>query len=280
VKRIDAHQHFWNFDPARDSWITDDMQIIRKDFAPAELKAILDKHSFDGCITVQSDPSFDENHFQLHNAEANDFIKGIVGWSDFLSPHVEKDLEYLSQFKKMKGFRYMLQGLPQRDLMLHPQFMNGISLLGKHNFAYDLLILRDQLPYVANLVSAFPQQKFVIDHLAKPDIRSGEIKQWKKDIAVLGQFPNLYCKLSGMVTEADWKKWKREEFTSYIDTVVETFGTNRILFGSDWPVCLLAASYDEVLNIAEDYFASFSQDEQERVFGLNAIDFYNLEIPD
>ena len=276
MKRIDSHQHFWKFDPVRDSWINDEMKFIQKDFLPADLQPILEQNGFDGCITVQSDQDYVENRFQLDNAEGNDFIKGIVGWVDLKSRHVEKDLEYLSQFEKMKGFRHVLQGEHQRDLMLQASFMNGISLLNKYDFTYDILIFKDQLQYLPKFVSSFPDQPFVLDHISKPDIKTGNIDQWKKDISALGQFQNLYCKISGMVTEADWKAWKKENFKPYMDVVVETFGVDRIMFGSDWPVCLVAASYDEVVGIVEDYFSSFSEDEKEKFFALNAIEFYNL----
>jgi len=276
VKRIDSHQHFWKFDPVRDSWINDEMKVIQKDFLPADLQPILEQNGFDGCITVQSDQDYVENRFQLDNAEGNDFIKGIVGWVDLKSRHVEKDLEYLSQFEKMKGFRHVLQGEHQRDLMLQASFMNGISLLNKYDFTYDILIFKDQVQYLPKFVSSFPDQPFVLDHISKPDIKTGNIDQWKKDISALGQFQNLYCKISGMVTEADWKAWKKENFKPYMDVVAETFGVDRIMFGSDWPVCLVAASYDEVVGIVEDYFSSFSEDEKEKFFALNAIEFYNL----
>jgi L-fuconolactonase len=192
------------------------------------------------------------------------------------SKTVEERLQYYTQFKKIKGFRHVLQGEPQRDLMLQPKFMNGVSLLSKYNFTYDILIFKDQLQYIPKFVSAFPDQPFVIDHIAKPDIRNANIDQWKKDISTLAQFENLYCKISGMVTEADWKNWKREDFKPYMDVVVEAFGIDRIMFGSDWPVCLVAASYNEMLEIVEDYFSSFSKEEQQKFFGLNAILFYNL----
>ena len=276
MKRIDSHQYFWKFDPVRDSWINDEMKFIQKDFLPADLQPILEQNGFDGCITVQSDQDYVENKFQFDNAEGNDFIKGIVGWVDLRSPDVEKDLDYLSQFEKMKGFRHVLQGEQQRDLMLQASFMNGISLLNKYDFTYDILIFKDQLQYLPKFVSSFPDQPFVLDHISKPDIKAGNIDQWKKDISALGQFQNLYCKISGMVTEADWKVWKKENFKPYMDVVVETFGVDRIMFGSDWPVCLVAASYDEVVGIVEDYFSSFSEDEKEKFFALNAIEFYNL----
>jgi L-fuconolactonase len=276
MKRIDSHQHFWKFDPVRDSWINDEMKLIQKDFLPEDLKTVLKQNGFDGCVSVQSDQSEEENNFHLQHVEKFDFIKGIVGWVDLRSQTIEERLQYYSVFKKLKGFRHVLQAEPQRDLMLQPAFMNGISLLSKYNFTYDILIFKDQLQYVPKLVSAFPDQPFVIDHISKPDIKNKDIRQWKKDISVLGQFENLQCKISGMVTEALWKSWAIEDFKPYMDVVVEAFGTDRIMFGSDWPVCLVAASYNEVVTIVEDYFSSFSKDEQEKFFGLNAIKFYKL----
>jgi L-fuconolactonase len=274
--RIDSHQHFWKFDPVRDSWINDKMKLIQRDFLPGNLEPLLNKNGFDGSVVVQSDQSADENTFQLENAAGNEFIKGIVGWVDLSSPSVEKDLEYLSQFPKMKGFRHILQGEPQRDFMLRPAFMKGVSLLRKYNFAYDILIFPDQLQYITKFVSSFPDQQFVIDHIAKPVIRDGKIHEWKKGIEAIAQYDNVHCKLSGMVTEADWKNWKKEDFRPYMDTVVESFGIRRLMFGSDWPVCLVAASYKEMLGIVEDYFSSFSESEQQQFFGLNATRFYNL----
>jgi L-fuconolactonase len=276
MKRIDSHQHFWKFDPVRDSWINNDMKVIQRDFLPGDLQPILEQNGFDGCVAVQSDQSEAENHFHFQNAENFDFIKGIVGWVDLQSKTAEERLQYYAQFEKIKGFRHVLQGEPQRDLMLQPSFMNGISLLRKYNFTYDILIFKDQLQYMPKFVSAFPDQLFVIDHIAKPDIKNGEIDQWREDIQQVAEFENVYCKISGMVTEADWKNWKKEKFKPYMDVVVEAFGTNRIMFGSDWPVCLVAASYNEMLGVAEDYFSSFSKEEQEDFFGLNAIRFYNL----
>jgi len=274
--RIDSHQHFWRFDPVRDSWINEDMAVIQKDFLPQDLKPLLDQHGFDGCVTVQSDQSYDENRFQLDNASRNDFIKGIVGWVELVSPHIEKDLDYLSQFEKLKGFRHVLQGEKDRAFMLQPSFMNGISLLKKYNFTYDILIFPDQLQHSLELVKAFPAQPFVIDHIAKPSIKDKNINGWKKDMKAIAEHENVYCKISGMVTETDWKQWKKNDFTPYIDTVVEAFGTDRIMYGSDWPVCLVAGSYEKVAGIVKDYFAAFSSAEQDLFFGGNAIKFYNL----
>jgi len=274
--RIDAHQHFWKFDPVRDSWINDDMAVIQKDFLPRDLQPVLKNNDFDGSVVVQSDQSENENEFQLKNAEENDFIKGAVGWVDLQANNIEERLSYYSSFKKMKGFRHVLQGETDRSLMLKPEFMNGVSQLEKFGFTYDILIYPDQLKYVPEFVGAFMHQKFVIDHLAKPGIRNKEISDWKREIQNIARFENVYCKISGMVTEADWTNWKQDDFVPYIDVVIEAFGPNRILYGSDWPVCLVAASYEQMLGIVQEYFSSFSETEQELFFGDNATKFYNL----
>ncbi len=276
MKKIDAHQHFWKFDPVRDSWINNEMKVIQKDFLPADLEPVLHQNNFDGCVVVQSDQSEEENIFQLLNAEKFDFIKGIVGWVDLQANDIEERLEYYSQLKKIKGFRHILQGEQERNMMLKSSFMNGIRLLKQYNFTYDILIFQDQLQYIPRFVASFPDQPFVIDHIAKPDLKAGQIDDWKKDITAVAQFENVYCKISGMVTEADWNSWKKEDFKPYLDVIVETFGIDRIMFGSDWPVCLVAASYEEVVGIVGDYFSSFSKNEQGKFFALNANQFYNL----
>jgi L-fuconolactonase len=253
------------------------MSVIQRDFWPQELKPVLDENGFDGSVVVQSDQSEGENEFQLSNATQFDFIKGVVGWVDLRSPSVEKRLKYYSQFKKMKGFRHVLQGEKDRAFMLQPAFMKGISLLKKYNFTYDILVFPDQLKHITTFVKAFPGQPFIIDHMAKPSIKDKKSDEWKKDIEKIAEYENVYCKISGMVTEADWKQWKKEDFTLYIEIVTKAFGTDRILFGSDWPVCLVAASYEKVLEIVTNHFSSFSKNEQELFFGGNAIKFYNLK---
>jgi L-fuconolactonase len=276
MSRIDAHQHFWKFDPVRDSWITDDMEDIRKDFLPNDLLPLLQENDFAGCVAVQADQSEDENHFLLNLAEKNDFIKGVVGWVDFKANDTEEKLDFYKQYKVLKGFRHVLQGESDRKFMLDPQFMKGISLLQNYNFTYDILIYPDQLPHINKFVAEFPQQKFVVDHLAKPNIKEKNFDEWKSDIYTVAKHENVYCKISGMVTEADWIHWEQHHFEPYLDTVVEAFGTNRIMFGSDWPVCLVAATYKNVVEITENYFFSFSASEQDKLFRANAIEFYNL----
>ncbi len=274
--KIDTHQHFWQFDAVRDSWINAEMAVIQRDFSPQDLWPLLQANNIDGCVTVQSDQTEAENYFQLNNASSNDFVKGVVGWVDLQADNIEERLAYYSSFKKLKGFRHVLQGEPKRDLMLQPEFMNGISKLAAYNFTYDILIFPDQLKYIPQFVQAFPHQKFVIDHIAKPDIKHQTIAGWQKDIEAIATFKNVSCKISGMVTEADWQQWKFEDFTPYLDIVVNAFGTDRIMFGSDWPVCLVAADYERMLNIVTKYFHGFSETEQANFFGLNAVKFYNI----
>lgn len=276
MKRIDAHQHFWKFDPVKDSWIGEEMKCIRKDFFPKDFAPVLQKNCFDGSVAVQASQSEEETKFLVLLAERNKFIKGVVGWVDLQRADIRERLEYYRQFPVVKGFRHVLQGESQRDLMLQPDFKRGIAELHAFNFTYDLLIFPDQLLFAAQLVASFPNQRFVVDHMAKPFMKRKEINTWKSDIERMAAHPNTYCKISGMATEIDWKNWKREYFLPYIDIVVNAFGTDRIMFGSDWPVCLAAVPFEEVLQIANDYFRSFSESDQEKFFGLNAIRFYNL----
>jgi L-fuconolactonase len=274
--KIDTHQHFWKFDPVKDSWITDQMGILKRDYLPEDLEPELNENRVDGCIVVQSDQSEYENHFQLVNAENHAFIKAVVGWVDFTDSNINQRLEYYYQFKKLKGFRHVLQGEAQRDFMLRPDFLNGISLLKNYGFTYDILVYPDQLRFVKELVAKFPEQRFVIDHIAKPYIKEKKISEWGADMMELGKYKNLFCKVSGMVTETNWNKWTVAEFKPYIDTVVQSFGMDRIMFGSDWPVCTLSATYGEVLGIVNDYFAGYNEIEREKFFGKNAVEFYNL----
>lgn len=276
MPKIDAHQHFWKYDPLRDHWITNEMAVIQKDFLPDDLAPILKQHGFDGCIVVQSDQSEAETGFQLDNAGRHPFIKGVVGWVDLQADNLEDRLAYYQQFDLLKGFRHVLQGEADRALMLRPAFMNGIRKLQKFGFSYDILIYPDQLKYLPEFVSAFPEQLFVIDHLAKPDIKNKSISDWNKEMLAVAGYENLSCKVSGMVTEADWHNWKQADFTPYLDLVFEAFGAERVMFGSDWPVCKLAATYTEVVEIASDYISKLSDTERNLFWSDNATRFYKL----
>ncbi|PZP48939.1 MAG: amidohydrolase [Pseudopedobacter saltans] len=276
TNRIDSHQHFWLFDEQRDQWITEDMSVIRKDFLPEDLAPILDVNQIGGCVAVQAVEDLSDNDFLLELARENDFIKGIVGWLDFTSTSIEKELEYYSRFSIIKGWRYVLQGNPQRDMMLTDNFRSNIGLLTRYNYTYDLLLFPDQLGYAAQLVESFPKQKFVLDHIGKPDLKNGDFENWANGIKALAKHENVFCKVSGMVTEADWSEWEKADYKSVLDVVTAAFGMDRLMFGSDWPVCQLAASYYDMKTIVEDYFSKFSQQEKENFFGGNAIRFYNL----
>ncbi len=276
IPTIDSHQHFWKFDPKRDSWITEDMQILRKDYLPVDIEAVYNKNKIKGSIVIQADSSETENIFLLQLADKYPFILGIVGWIDLTSENLEERLNFYRQFPILKGFRHLLQGEKQRDIMLNAGFQNGVDLLGKYGFSYDLLILPDQLGFTEKLVAAYPKQRFVIDHLAKPEIKNGIIADWRKGIEKFASYDNVYCKISGMVTEADLEFWELEDFHPYLDTVLEVFGPKRIMFGSDWPVCLQAGTFEDMKGIIDDYFKSFTLNEQADIFGNNAIDFYKL----
>jgi L-fuconolactonase len=277
IQRIDAHQHFWKYDPIRDTWMGPDMKALHRDFSPADLLPLLQAAGIDGCVTVQVDSSEEENEFLFSTAEGHEFIKGVVGWVDLQAPGIEDRLAWYRRFPKMKGFRHVLQGEKDRALMLKPAFKRGIGLLAKYGYTYDILIYPDQLGYVREFVAAFPDQPFIIDHIAKPHIKDRFItEEWKDAIRAVAAYENTWCKISGMVTEADWYHWKPEHLKPYIDTVVEAFGPSRLVYGSDWPVCTVAASYQQVAQIVKDYFSTFSSAEQDAFFGGNAIKFYNL----
>lgn len=273
---IDSHQHFWKYNPQRHEWINDEMSVIQRDFLPSDLEPILKQNNIDGCVAVQADQSEAETDFLLELAEKNSFIKGVVGWVDLLADDVYESLEHYAEFTKVKGFRHIVQGESDSEFMLRPKFKNGITELGAYDFTYDILIYHFQLEQAINLVKLFPDQKFVIDHIAKPDIKSGEYTEWQINIKKIALHQNVYCKISGMVTEGEWQGWKTSDFKIYLDTVVKAFGTDRLMYGSDWPVCLVAGNYQEQLNIVQEYFSSFSTLEKKKIMGGNAVKFYQL----
>lgn len=272
---IDAHQHFWIYDAVRDNWIDDTMEVIRKDFLPKNLKPILDENNIDGCIAVQADQSEEETRFLLNQAKENTFIKGVVGWVDLLSENVDERLAYYAENKKFKGVRHIVQG-EANDFMLRPDFQRGISTLQKYNLTYDILVFPPQLPAAIKLANKYPDQPFVLDHMGKPYIKSGEMANWKRNIELLAKCSNVVCKISGMFTEADWNYWTEKDFTPFLDVVFTSFGVDSVLFGSDWPVCLLAADYREQLDIIKSHINKFSTTDRAKIMGNNAIRFYNL----
>ena len=273
---IDSHQHFWTFDPVRDSWITPEMEVIQRDFLPEDLIPVLKTNGIDGCVAVQADQSNSETEFLLQLAEANEVIKGVVGWIDLKSPDLYDKLEVYSQFELLKGFRHVVQGEAD-GFLLQPDFVKGVGQLAAFDFTYDILIYPHQLTEAYEFAKKLPNVRFVLDHLAKPFIKNGEIENWKNDLKSLSQLPNVSCKVSGMVTEADWHNWKNADLIPYLDVAFEAFGTKRLLFGSDWPVCLVAAEYGAMKAVLTDYLTAFSVSERKDVMGENAVRFYNLD---
>jgi L-fuconolactonase len=273
---IDSHLHFWKYHPVKDAWITNDMKVIQQDFLPVDFLPLLQQNTIDGCIAVQADQSEEETNFLLQLAQENDFIKGVVGWIDLRAANVEERMEHYFQYKKLKGFRHIVQAEAQDDFLLRDDFCSGIAKLARYNFTYDILIFPKQLQYTVEFVQLFPRQAFVINHLAKPNFKQADFLEWEKDIRAIAAYKNVYCKVSGMVTEADWKNWNPDDFLFCLDVVTNAFGISRLMFGSDWPVCLLAASYPQVSNIVRNYFSKFSIAEQHQFFCTNAINFYHL----
>ncbi|WP_373512896.1 amidohydrolase [Persicitalea sp.] len=273
--KIDAHQHFWIFDPVRDSWIDDQMQTIRRDFLPEDLKPILEQNQINGCVAVQAAQDDAETEFLLKLAEENDFIKGVVGWIDLQVDDLAARLDNYQERELLKGFRHVLQGETE-EFMLRPAFVRGVKMLHHYGYTYDILIFPNHLPNAARLVAQCSGQRFVLDHLAKPYIKVRKIDAWKKDLNTLAAHENVSCKISGMVTEADYQAWTYEQLLPYLDAAFEAFGPDRLMFGSDWPVCLVAGSYQAIKGVVEKYTASFSEEEKAKIFGLNASLFYNL----
>jgi L-fuconolactonase len=274
---IDSHQHFWRYDAIRDAWITDAMAVLQRDFLPEHLASQLTATGVDASIAVQADQSETETLFLLDLAEKNERIAGVVGWIDLRSPHVPERLKHFSRFPKLRGFRHIAQAEPDDRFLVREDFVRGVAQLGAFGFTYDILVYTKQLPAAIELVTHFPEQRFVIDHLAKPEINTGKIEPWAMHMRKIAQHTNVFCKVSGLVTEADWTHWKADGFRPYLDVVFDAFGPDRLMFGSDWPVCLLAGTYGQVKQLIEAYVKDFSPADKEKIFGRNAALFYGLK---
>jgi L-fucono-1,5-lactonase len=275
---IDSHQHFWRYNPQRDGWITDEMSVLKRDFLPEDLIPELRANHVQGCVAVQADQSEQETMFLLDLANRFPEIKGVVGWVDLCSANLPRRLEHFSQFEKLRGFRHVVQSEPDDRYMLREDFAAGIASLHTFGFTYDILIYPKQLPAAIDLVAKFPGQPFVVDHLAKPRIRSREIDSWARHMRSLAGSRNVYCKLSGLVTEADWKNWREADFRPYLDVAFDAFGPDRLMFGSDWPVCLLAGTYASVKALVANYIRDLPPAQQDKIMGLNAVSFYGLKV--
>ena len=279
MPRIDGHQHFWRYQAAEHSWITSDMRVLRRDFLPADLVIHMEKHQIDGSIAVQAAQSMDETEFLLKLAGEHNYIAGVVGWVDLTREDLREQLEYYSSIPKLVGFRHLIQDEEDSNYAIRPDFLRGLGLLHEYNLTFDVLIYPKQMDAALKMIERNPNQSFILDHLAKPNIIHGNTPGWKQFIRHLGKETNTFCKISGMVTEADWNNWSYEDLIPYLDEVVENFGLDRIVFGSDWPVCLLAAEYEEVLMVVNRYLDQFDPAERLKVMGENCMRFYGLDGP-
>ena len=273
---IDSHQHFWKYEPIKHSWIDDDMSVIRRDFLPSDLKKVFEENEVDGCVAVQADQTLAETDFLLELANENDFIKGVVGWADLRSEEIDTVLETYHPHKKLKGWRHIVQGEANHNFLMRKDFLRGISFLEKYGYVYDILIFPHQLGATLEFVKQFPHQRFVIDHIAKPYIKDGFFEGWAVLMKEIAKHENVHCKLSGMITEADYDAWTPQQIIPYMDWVLNIFGPNRIMYGSDWPVCLVAGNYAQVKNLVTDFISTLGISEKSAIMGENAIKFYSL----
>jgi L-fuconolactonase len=274
---IDAHQHFWMYNAKEYDWIDESMAELRRDFLPKDLKSELERNGFQGSIAVQARQTLEETRWLLELAKESDFIVGVVGWVDLRSPTLRSQLEEFAGNLKLVGVRHIVQSEPDDRFLLQPDFLRGIGMLEEFNLAYDILIYPKHLPVAADFVAKFPRQRFVLDHLAKPPIKSGALQPWARGIRKLAAFPNVYCKASGMVTEADWEYWRLADMRPYLDVAFGCFGPQRMMIGSDWPVCEAASPYSRVMDIVKGYIHGFSAGERNAVLGGNAAKFWRLK---
>ena len=271
--RLDSHQHFWSYSPVEYPWISEG-SALQRDWLPSDLARLQADLNFDGSIAVQARQSLAESRWLLALAEANPRIKGVVGWVDLQDERVEEQLAELSRKPRFVGVRHVVQDEPDDRFLLRPEFVRGIGRLRQFGLTYDLLVFPKQLPAAIELVRQFPEQAFVLDHIAKPFIKAGPLSPWREQIQELAQLPNVLCKVSGMVTEADHRAWKPDDFRPFLDVIFEAFGVQRLMFGSDWPVCLLAGSYEQTFSLLREFVARLPMESQRGLFGETAAQFY------
>jgi len=272
---IDSHVHFWKYDKKVYDWIDSSMKSLQQDYLPEHLTLTLKRNDIDGVVAVQAIQAEVETRFLAELAQTHPIIKGVVGWVDLQADNVTDRLQHFSQYPIIKGFRHVVQGEPL-DFLARENFRRGVAALKPFGYTYDILIFHNQLKPAIDFVNAFPDQLFVIDHCAKPDIKHKKIDDWKAGIKEIATYPNVYCKLSGLFTEAAWKEWSVADFYPYLDAVFDAFGTDRLMFGSDWPVILLSGIYVQWKSLIDKYMENFPAEEREKIFGTNAIQFYNL----
>jgi L-fuconolactonase len=275
--RLDSHQHFWKYSATDYHWMDGTMDVLRRDYLPKDLNPELDGLGFDGTIAVQARRMERETDWLLELADEHAFIRGVVGWADFTAPHLDETLERFAANPKLKGLRELIHDMPAVDYAVSDVHTQAIAKLSPLGLTYDLLLKPQHLPFATKLARQFPNQPFVVDHMAKPDIASGIVQPWRQDIETLAACENVYCKLSGLVTEATWRNWHDGTFRPYLDIVLETFGADRLMIGSDWPVCLLSANYATTMGIVVDFAKELSNDDRDGILGDNAARFYGLD---
>jgi L-fuconolactonase len=274
--RLDAHQHFWRYNPQEYTWMSDEMPALKQDYLPDDLQPLLQAIGFDGSVVVQARQNLAETDWLLELADQHDFIKGVVGWVDLRSPEIRRQLERYAPHPRFRGVRHVVHDEPDDEFMLRPDFQRGIAALKEFNLTYDLLLFPRHLPVAVKLVERFPEQPFVVDHIAKPEIKHQRLSPWKEDIQTLARYERVMCKLSGMVTETHWGQWQPEDFRPYLDVVVNAFGPQRVMIGSDWPVCTLSGRYQQVMDIVLTYAQQFPDDVQAGMLGDNCARFYGI----
>jgi len=276
--RLDAHQHFWNYtaNAADYTWISDASAVLRQDFEPPQLEPLLREIGFDGTIAVQARELPQETGYLLGLAERHTLIKGVVGWLDLTAPGVGADLERAAENPVLRGLRMVIHDRADLDFADSPDHRRGVGMLGRLGLTYDLLVRPQHLPSALRLVDALPDQAFVIDHAAKPLVAKGIMSPWRERMAEMAHRPQVYCKVSGLVTEADGASWTPADLTPYLDTVLELFGADRLMIGSDWPVCLCASDYVRTMRVVIDWSAKLSPTERDGILGGNAARFYGI----
>jgi len=274
--RLDAHQHFWRYNPREHVWMTAAMDALRRDFLPDDLEPLLQQAEVDGTIAVQARQNVRETAWLLSVADATSFVKGVVGWVDLRSPRAEEQLEFYGRHAALRGIRHVVHDEPDDQFIVGPDFLRGLGLLGEFNLTYDLLLFPRHLPYACEVAERFPHQTFILDHIAKPPINDRTLTPWDRDIERLAAYPNVYCKVSGLVTEAAWGRWTPQDFAPYLDCVFACFGPRRVMFGSDWPVCTLSADYTTVRRLVTDYIQRFLPEVREDILGHTAARCYGI----
>ena len=278
--QLDAHQHFWNYsaNPNHFAWMTAEYSVLGRNFLPTDLEPLLRSCDIDGCIAVQAREMIEETDFLLTLAEQNSFIQGVVGWVDLCNSNVAADLERYADYSLLKGFRMLIHDREDVEFAASDSHARGVGMLGKYNWTYDLLLRTIHLPAAQRLVDRFPNQRFVIDHIAKPKFDGSDWSNWLPGMQAMAERPNVMCKLSGLVTEPDWNSWHTVDYARFLDAVIGAFGANRCMFGSDWPVSTCATDYTSARAVVTEWASALSQSEQEAIFGGTCAHFYNVAV--